>query len=305
MLCFVTFPVSCVITEDVFDDFDFSLPLSSSTKTIRRLLCSVLLSLHFLVCTDWWCYRRAECCSTGTELQNTSWLGCRAAASADSTTSSSWQRNKLYLQPSSSPPPPLHHLPLSACVDKLRRVNDIFSSPYLLSCLLSFIVTFSSASSASSLSHLIITSSPCLWTWCLTVAPDLHPCLPSFSSITLWPYGSDKGGGFKSAHTEPTTSRRLSCHSVFEDPFSLCLLFLYISLFCHYFCLSTAHLTQAGTDCTCCSTAIILGYSQKPQADAILVFEKQFKAGTASPEILVKEKSIKRVSKSFSAQWNV
>lgn len=52
-----------VITEDVFDDFDAS-PLTNP--------CSVLPSLHFCMCTNWWCYRSAESDSTGTELQNTS-----------------------------------------------------------------------------------------------------------------------------------------------------------------------------------------------------------------------------------------
>lgn len=33
----------------------------------------------------------------GMELQNTSWLSCRAAVCTDSTTSSFWQRNTLYL----------------------------------------------------------------------------------------------------------------------------------------------------------------------------------------------------------------
>lgn len=44
----------------------------------------VLRSPHLCESTDWWCYRRAESDSTGTELRHTSWLGCRTAACADS-----------------------------------------------------------------------------------------------------------------------------------------------------------------------------------------------------------------------------
>ena len=103
---------------------------------------SNLHSLLFCMGTDWWCYRRAESNSTGMELQNTSWLGRHTAVRADSPTSSSWQRNKLYLQlfPSPTPSPP------SACVDELRRANGISPSPYLLLSPLSSILTFSSAS---------------------------------------------------------------------------------------------------------------------------------------------------------------
>lgn len=50
-----------------------------------------------LICTSWWCCKSAGSGSTGTD--RTSWLGCRAAVCADSTTPSRWQRTKLYLQP--------------------------------------------------------------------------------------------------------------------------------------------------------------------------------------------------------------
>lgn len=141
-VCFLILPA---ITEDVFDDFDANSILCSS-QTHQSDSCSVLQSLHFCMCANWWCYRSAESDSTGTELQHTSWLGRRTAVCADST--SSWQRNKLYLHPFvlPLPNPKPNSLTLSACVVKLRRVNDIFASPYQLLCPLSFILIFSSGS---------------------------------------------------------------------------------------------------------------------------------------------------------------
>lgn len=136
VFCFLPFPVT-VITQDVFDAF--ASPFLTFSQTAGRTPAQ---------CTSAWrCYRSREGGSAGTERQNTSWLGCCAAVCADSTTSSSWQTNKLYLQPFSSPPAaPPDALNLSACVDKLRRVNDIFSSPYLLLFPLSSSLTFSLAS---------------------------------------------------------------------------------------------------------------------------------------------------------------
>lgn len=69
-------------------------PVPFSSQSASKA-CSVLHSLHFCMCTNRWCCRSAESDSAGTELQNTSWLGRRTAVCADSTTSSSWQRDKL------------------------------------------------------------------------------------------------------------------------------------------------------------------------------------------------------------------
>lgn len=123
---FLTFPVKSYHRGPV--------PFSSQTASKA---CSVLHSLHFRMCTNRWCCRSAESDSAGMELQNTSWLGRRTAVCADSTTLSSWQRDKLssaFLLATPS---------LSACVDELRRVNYISSSPYRLLCPLSFSLTFS------------------------------------------------------------------------------------------------------------------------------------------------------------------
>lgn len=207
---------------------------------------SNLHSLLFCMGTDWWCYRRAESDSTGMELQNTSWLGRHTAVRADSPTSSSWQRNKLYLQlfPSPTPSPP------SACVDELRRANGISPSPYLLLSPLSSILTFSSASRSlpwhsswvqpaswtpvekthylcpsSCLSYLIAPSPPSLFRpVALKMPPDYFTLSLSLSPSLSGP-DTLGGGGFHTAWTTWNDTSSSSCGCLFPLLHKVCSLF--------------------------------------------------------------------------------